>query len=89
MAGPAVLILAGLAILAAGLAGSVAFFGQGAEEEFQHWTNQALLQGGAVAILAGGAGIAVAWLAARPRARRLGVAAAALLAGAQLRSPRA
>jgi len=88
--------LAGLIMFGVGLAGSISFFGQGAEEAFRRWTDQALLWGGAVAVVSGCAGIAVAWLSwlswlswpggraggwrGRPGVRRSGVAAAALVA---------
>ncbi|MGH3155696.1 MAG: hypothetical protein ACRDNF_03830, partial [Streptosporangiaceae bacterium] len=48
-AGLAVVTLAGIVILAAGLYGSLSFFGQGVAEAFRRWTNQGLLWGGAVA----------------------------------------
>lgn len=82
-AGLALITAAGIVMLAAGLAGSFSFFGQGATEAFRRWTSQGLLWGGAVAAVAGAAGIAMAWLAsqpAHPGIRRLGVFAAALVA---------
>jgi hypothetical protein len=75
----AVVTVAGLVILIAGLAGSLSFFGQGVTEAFRRWTNQGLLWGGVVAALAGGAGIAVAWLAGSAAIRRPGVIAATVV----------
>ncbi|HEX4060211.1 MAG TPA: hypothetical protein VHY58_04235 [Streptosporangiaceae bacterium] len=75
----AVVTLAGLVTLVAGLAGSLSFFGQGVAEAYRRWTSQGLLWGGAAATLAGGAGIAVAWLAGSPGIRRPGVILAAVV----------
>jgi hypothetical protein len=80
--GLAVVTLAGVVVLVAGLAGSLSFFGQGVVEAFRRWTNQGLLWGGAVATMAGCAGIAVTWLAHSPGIRRPGVIAAAVVGAA-------
>jgi hypothetical protein len=78
-AGLAVVTLAGIVILVVGLYGSLSFFGQGVAEAFRRWTNQGLLWGGAVAAVAGCAGLAVTWLAGSPGVRRPGAIAAAVV----------
>lgn len=81
----ALVTVAGIILLGAGLAGSLSFFGQGVAEAFRRWTSQGLLWGGVIATVTGSAGIAMAWLggpAGHPGLRRLGVLAAALAGAA-------
>lgn len=80
-AGLLAVMIAGFITFAAGLAGSLSFFGQGADEAFRRWADQTLVAGGAIAVAAAAAGVVVAWRAGRPAVRRPGMTVA-VLAGA-------
>jgi hypothetical protein len=78
--GLVLVVLAGAAVLLAGIAGSLSFFGQGAGEEFRAWTDRPLLWAGGLAVVLGVGGVTVGLLVgARTPAR--GAALAALVAG--------
>jgi hypothetical protein len=78
--GLVLVVVAGLAVLVAGIAGSLSFFGQGADEEFRAWTDRPLLWAGGMAVLLGAAGV-TAGLVIGARTVARGAALAAAVAG--------